>query len=102
MIQAVTERTVELTEVCKLHHVARLDVYGDAATATSLPPKDSLTFVVELQPLPPGDYADAYFGLLESLEQLFGRPVQLATDSAIKNPYFRQIVEDSRVNIYAA
>ena len=102
MIQDVVAKTAQLSEVCKLHHVARLDIYGDAATANALPQEGRLTFVVELQPLPPGDYADAYFGLLDSLEQLFGQPVELATDSAIKNPYFRQIVEDSRVTVYAA
>lgn len=102
MIQDVSKRTVELSEICKLHHVARLDIYGEAATANFLSQQGSLTFVMELLPLPPGDYVDAYFGLLESLEQLFEQPVELATDSAIENPYFRQIVEDSRINVYAA
>jgi predicted nucleotidyltransferase len=40
--------------------------------------------------------------LLESLEQLFGRPVDLVVESAIKNPYFRQAIEPTRVLLYAA
>jgi len=49
-----------------------------------------------------GAYADSYFGLLEALEQLFNRPVDLVVASAIKNPYFRESIERTRVLLYAA
>jgi predicted nucleotidyltransferase len=52
--------------------------------------------------VPPGAYADAFFGLKESLEQLFGRPVDLVAAAAIHNPYFRESVEGGRVLLYAA
>ncbi len=101
MIPDVAERTAELSEFCKLYHVARLDIFGKAVTADSLTDTDSLTFLVEFQFVSLDDYFDTYFGLLESLEQLFGQPVELVIDSAIKNSYFRQIVEETRVNVYA-
>jgi predicted nucleotidyltransferase len=44
----------------------------------------------------------ATFGLLESLVRLMGRPVDLVVASAIKNPYFRQSVEQTRALLYAA
>jgi len=47
-------------------------------------------------------YADRYFGLLASLEELFGRSVDLVVDSAIKNPYFRESVDRTRTPIYVA
>ena len=59
-------------------------------------------FLVEFQPLPAGAYADAYFGLLEALETLFEGPVDLVVDSAIQNPFFRQRVEETRTQLYAA
>jgi predicted nucleotidyltransferase len=40
--------------------------------------------------------------LLESLEQLFGRSVDLVVTSAIKNSYFRESVERSKALLYAA
>ena len=46
--------------------------------------------------------ADRYFGLLEALEALFGRPVDLVMTAAIKNPYFLQGIEPSRTLLYAA
>jgi hypothetical protein len=57
---------------------------------------------VEFGPLPLGGYADAYFGLLESLEELFGRPVDLVVPSAIRNPYFLKAIEGTRTLLYAA
>ena len=36
MIPDVAERTAELPEICQRYHVARLDLYGKAATAHSL------------------------------------------------------------------
>src|ERR1035441_980578 len=47
-------------------------------------------------------YADTYFDLIEALEQLFGRPVDLVTKSAIKNPYFRESIERNQALLYAA
>ena len=59
-----------------------------------------LDFVVEFEPLPPGVYANTYFGLLEALQQLFDRPVDLVVESAIKNPYFLEAVEATRTLLY--
>jgi uncharacterized protein len=45
---------------------------------------------------------DRYFSLAEGLEQIFGRPVDLVTTRAIKNPYFCRIVDETSRLIYAA
>ena len=57
---------------------------------------------MEFQPAAFDGYANTYFGLLEALEQLFQRPVDLVVRSAIKNPYFLQAVEDTRAAVYEA
>ena len=101
MLPEVTERTPELAQFCGNYAVSRLDLFGPAAIANFPPEQPALSFLVKFQPLPPGDYANAYFGLLESLEQLFGRPVELVSDSAVKNPYFRQSIEETRTPLYS-
>ena len=101
MTPAVADQTPELARFCGNYAVSRLDLFGPAAA--DCPTEESnLSFLVQFHPLPPGDYANAYFGLLESLERLFGQPVELVSDSAIKNPYFRQSVEETRKPVYAA
>ena len=61
-----------------------------------------IDFLVEFQPPNGPGYADRYFGLLESLEALFQRPVDLVVASAIRNPDFRQSVDATRTLLYAA
>ena len=63
---------------------------------------NDLDFLVTFQPLPAGAYADAYVGLLEALETLFEGPVDLVVESAVRNSFFRQRVEESRTLLYAA
>ena len=57
---------------------------------------------MEFLPLEPGHYADTYFGFWESLQALFGRPVDLVMTRAIKNPYFLEAVNETRTVLYAA
>ena len=102
MIPLVEERNAELGAICLRHRVMRLDLFGSAATGRYHAEESDLDFLVEFQQLPAGAYADAYFGLLESLELLFGRSIDLVVDSAISNPYFRQSVEETRMPVYEA
>ena len=92
----------ELVSLCRHYHVVRLELFGSGATGRSRAGGGDLDFLVEFESRPPCGYADAYFGLLESLERLFGHPVDLVVDSAITNPYFRQSVDDTRELVYAA
>jgi predicted nucleotidyltransferase len=48
----------------------------------------------------PAEHAHAYFGLQEDLERLFGMPVDLVEPGPIRNPYFRQAVEESQVVLF--
>ncbi len=61
-----------------------------------------MDFLVEFQPLPAGERADAYFGLREELAALFGRPVDLVMTHAVQNPYFLEAIGPSRVLVYGA
>lgn len=102
MIPTVAARASELEKRCVLYHVQRLDLFGSAASGSHRKGDSDVDFLVEFQPLPAGAYADAFFGLLDALETLFGGPVDLVVDSAIQNPYFRQRVEETRTRLYAA
>ena len=104
MIPDVAERTAELAEFCNRYHVARLDLYGKAAIAEQRTDEIVLSFLVDFQPeIPDGAYADSYFGLLESLEELFGPPVKLTTTYALAtNPFSRPIDEATKVKVYGA
>jgi hypothetical protein len=92
----------EISEICRLHHVRRLEVFGSSVSGGFHPESSDLDFLVEFQPSPPGGYADAFFGLQEALEALFKRHVDLVVPSAIRNPYFKEAVDETRTLLYAA
>lgn len=99
MIPTVADRTDELKSLCHRHGVQRLDLFGSATTGRCHE-KSDLDFVVDFKPEAIAMYANSYFGLLESLEQLFGKPVDLVIGSAIENPYFLQSIEETSASIY--
>jgi predicted nucleotidyltransferase len=98
----IDQKREQPAQLCRQYGVKRLAVFGSALRADFDSEHSDLDFLVEFQPLPPGGYADTYFGLLEDLERLFGRRVDLVVESAIKNPYFRESVTRSQALLYAA
>lgn len=102
MNRLIEEKRAELERICRQHHVRQIDLFGSAVRDDFDPEHSDLDFLITFESLAPGEHADAYFGLLEDLEALFGRPVDLVVASAIKNPYFRESVESSKTLVYAA
>ena len=102
MIHELAGYQAALEELCSRYKVRRLELFGSAAVGRDRPGKSDLDFLVEFDPLPSGRYADTYFGLLENLQQLFGRPVDLVVASAIRNPYFRDSVERTKTLVYGS
>lgn len=91
-----------LERLCRQFHVRRLELFGSAASGRDRPGESDFDFLVEFEPLPPGEHANSYFGLLFGLEDLFGRPIDLVSPEAITNPYFREAVDETKVLVFAA
>lgn len=92
----------DLIQLCRRYRVHRLELFGSAARDDFDPKTSDLDFLVEFEPCSPSDHYEHYFGLLESLRALFGRPVDLVEAKAMRNPYFIRRVNQSRTSIYAA
>jgi len=98
---AISTHQAEIEELCRRYGVRTLYVFG-SAVRDALTEGSDIDFLVDFDnPVVPG-YADRYFGLIEDLEDLLGRPIDLIVERAIRNPYFRESVEESRVLLYAA
>jgi predicted nucleotidyltransferase len=98
----ITTRQDELIRICQKHRVRRLELFGSATRYQDETEVGDLDFLVEFADLGQTGYAEAYFGLLESLQELFDKPVDLVMLSAIKNPYLLESIEKSRTLLYAA
>ena len=98
----IVEHLDEISELCRRHRVHRLEVFGSAVDDRFDADHSDVDFLVEFQPLAEGEHADAYFGLLESLQAILARPVDLVMIGAIRNRYFLEAIEPTRTLVYAA
>jgi uncharacterized protein len=88
--------------LCIKHGVAGLFLIGSATRQDFDPARSDLDFVVEFRDLNAENAADRFFGLLADLEDHFARPVDLISYSAVRNPYLKQVIDRTRVPLYAA
>jgi len=100
MVSAVSAHTSRIADLCRRHGVRRLCLFGSAARGQAGDTFGDIDFLVVFDDLEVGRYADAYFGLLQSLEALLGHPVDLVEEATIENPYLRSSVDGSRVVLY--
>jgi uncharacterized protein len=102
MQRVLHERLPELIALCTKHRVRSLAVFGSALRDDFDSSRSDLDLVVEFAPMPPVEHGRAYFGLLEDLERLFGRPIDLIERATIRNPYLRHSIEATQETLYAA
>jgi len=103
VIKLIDEKHNNLIKLCKKYKVRRLELFGSALSDDKFDTGQSdLDFLIEFKKLQPGEYADTYFGLLEALEELFERNIDLVMTGAIKNRYFMECINKNREVVYAA
>jgi len=102
MLHEVEAQAKAIEDVCRRRHVRRLDLFGSAGAGGFNPCSSDLDFLVEFEDLPPRECADAYFGLLEELQRIFQRRIDLVVARSVNNPYLRESIRKSRAILYAA
>jgi uncharacterized protein len=102
MIPVIQDKAETLKKLCLKHRVERLDLFGSATRDDFDPEASDLDFLVEFDPMDPSKHADSFFGLLEDLERLFGRHIDLVESEPIENPFLRESLLRSRRVLYEA
>jgi predicted nucleotidyltransferase len=95
-------RSEQLSELCRRYGVRRLELFGSAAAGGFDAARSDLDFLVDFDDAASVDAFERYFGLLDALEHLFGRRVDLVVARAMRNPYFIERVNAQRRLVYAA
>ena len=99
----IADKKNELAELCRRHGVTRLEVFGSAARGTDFDPRSSdADFLVKFRRVRGQASLEQYFDFAEALRQTLGRPVDLVESGAVKNPYLRAAIDQSRELVYAA
>jgi len=101
MNRLIEEKRGELTRLCAECRVHRLELFGWGVTHEFDPNRSDLDFLGEFLPLQPGEHADTHIGLLETLQELFHRNVDLVMTSGTRNSYFLESVNRRRTLLHA-
>lgn len=88
-----------IAKLCKTHKVKSLYAFGSVLSDNFDAERD-IDLIVDFANMEVEDYADNYFDFKFSLQELFKRSIDLLEEKAIKNPYFRESVNQKRQLVY--
>jgi uncharacterized protein len=92
--------TASLRNLCQQNKVKSLYVFGSVLN-DKFDDQSDIDLVVDIDSNDPFDYADNYFNLKFALQDLFKRPVDLLENKAIRNPFIRKNIDNTKYLIYA-
>jgi len=102
MNSLIENRLPEIIAICKEHRVKSIAVFGSAARNTMHEESD-IDFLVQFsEEIDVLEYADNYFKLLEKLQKITGKRIDLVSRKSLKNPILIQEIEASKIDLYAA
>lgn len=102
MNKLIEDNIEALQEICRKNAVAELYIFGSALTKEFSDQSDLDFAYVLKEDLSPIEYGDAFFGLMEGLQSLFNRNVDLISYRIVKNPIFKQELDRTKKSLYAA
>lgn len=89
----------EIDKLCEFHKVKSLYVFGSVLT-DDFNEESDIDLIVDFTSVNIEEYADNYFDFKFSLQDILKRPIDLLEEKAIKNPYFKQTVNQQRQLVY--
>jgi len=95
----IEQKRKAIEALCKKHHVASLDVFGSVLTGKFNEQSD-IDFLVTFGKVDLKHYADNLYELMESLEKLLGRKVDLISEKKLTNPYLIKSINRNRMKVY--
>ena len=96
----INDNLQKLIALCKKHKVRKLYAFGSILTSRFNDQSDVDILVDFNSEIDHDTYADNYFDFYYALSSLFGRDVDLVDESAVKNPYFKEELEETKHLIY--
>ena len=95
----IDKYSADIQKLCTKYNVKTLYAFGSVLT-DKYSGKSDLDFLVDFDAIDLNLYADNYFNLKFSLEDVLNRSIDLIEEKAIRNPYFKQVVNSQRKLVY--
>jgi predicted nucleotidyltransferase len=88
-----------IAELCRRYHILKLWFFGSVLREDFRPDSDVDVLVLFEEGKTPGL---EFVTIVQELEEILGRPVDLLTEPSLRNPYRRREILRSRRLVYAA
>jgi uncharacterized protein len=89
----------EIDKLCKIYNVKNLYAFGSVLT-DKFNIQSDIDLIVDFTTMKVEDYADNYFDFKFSMQDVLNRKIDLLEEKAIKNPYFKEAVNNQKQLIY--
>lgn len=89
----------EIAKLCEWQKVKSMYAFGSVSTEKFNDDSD-IDLIVDFANLNVEDYADNYFDLKFSLEDIWKRKIDLLEEKAMKNPYLRELINQQKELVY--
>ena len=96
----LNQYNAQIADLCRRYSVERLFAFGSVLTDRFNDESD-VDLIVDIADESPLEYADNYFNLKFGLSDLFGRPVDLLENKALRNAQMKKHIDESKQLIYA-
>ena len=100
-MRLIKRNMAQIIALCEKHKVLELYVFGSALTKKFNKDSDvDFTVIFDREALPLMVYGDNYFNFKFALEDLLKRDVDLVEYNAVKNPFFKEELDETKQLIY--
>jgi len=89
----------QIKQLCNAHNVKSLFAFG-SVVSDKLKPESDIDLIVDIDNEDPIDYSDNYFALKFQLEDMFNRPIDLLEAKALKSPFLKKQIDNTKVLVY--
>ena len=96
----IENNIAEIEEICRSFSVKRLYVFGSLGNDTFDINKSDVDLIVELEEEDPIKKGEKLISLWNKFEDLFGRNVDLLSNSNVRNPYLQQGIDATKKMVY--
>ncbi|MGF7078734.1 nucleotidyltransferase family protein [Mucilaginibacter sp. UYCu711] len=98
-MKELKEHIEQIKKLCHAHDVKSLFAFG-SIVSDKLKPNSDIDLIVDIDSTDPITYTDNYFDLKFQLEEILNRPIDLLEDKAVKNPFLKQQINNTKVLVY--
>lgn len=89
----------EIIRLCEINTVRSLFAFG-SITTDKFKPNSDIDLIVDIDDNDPISYSEKYFNLKFELEEILKREIDLLEQKAIRNKYFKNKIDRTKVKIY--